>query len=41
METGLNGVFSAGDVREKNLRQIATAVNDGAVAAVMVDQKSR
>lgn len=38
METGFNGVFAAGDVRQKELRQIATAVNDGAVAAVMADK---
>ncbi len=33
METSLKGVFAAGDVRKKTLRQIATAVGDGAVAA--------
>ncbi len=37
METTFSGVFAAGDVRKKDLRQIATAVNDGAVAAVMAD----
>ena len=31
--TGLPGVFAAGDVREKQLRQIVTAVPDGAAAA--------
>lgn len=31
--TGLPGVFAAGDVREKQLRQIVTAVSDGAAAA--------
>jgi thioredoxin reductase (NADPH) len=34
MATSLPGVFAAGDVRKKLLRQISTAVGDGAVAAV-------
>jgi len=34
METGLPGVFAAGDIRQKLLRQIVTAVSDGATAAV-------
>lgn len=33
METPLPGIFAAGDVRQKPLRQIVTAVSDGAVAA--------
>jgi thioredoxin reductase (NADPH) len=33
--TKIPGVFAAGDVRQKSLRQIATAVGDGAIAAVM------
>ncbi len=31
--TTIPGIFAAGDVRKKNLRQIATAISDGAVAA--------
>ncbi len=34
MATNVKGVFAAGDVREKRIRQIATAVNDGAIAAI-------
>jgi thioredoxin reductase (NADPH) len=33
MATKVSGIFAAGDVRSKNLWQIATAVGDGAVAA--------
>ena len=32
-KTTIAGVFAAGDVRKKPLRQIVTAVSDGAVAA--------
>ncbi|MDR1020095.1 MAG: thioredoxin-disulfide reductase [Synergistaceae bacterium] len=34
METSAEGVFAAGDVRDKFLRQVATAVGDGATAAM-------
>jgi thioredoxin reductase (NADPH) len=34
METSAEGVFAAGDVREKYLRQVATAAGDGATAAM-------
>ncbi|MDR1580610.1 MAG: thioredoxin-disulfide reductase [Synergistaceae bacterium] len=34
METSVEGVFAAGDVREKYLRQVATATGDGATAAM-------
>jgi len=34
MATNIPGVFAAGDVRQK-VRQIATAVGDGAVAGIM------
>ncbi|MFX3673852.1 MAG: thioredoxin-disulfide reductase [Paenisporosarcina sp.] len=33
METKIPGIFAAGDVREKTLRQIVTATGDGSVAA--------
>lgn len=33
MATNLPGVFAAGDVTNKELRQVVTAVNDGAIAA--------
>lgn len=34
METNIPGVFAAGDIRQKSLRQVVTAAADGAVAAV-------
>ncbi|HDH97366.1 MAG TPA: thioredoxin-disulfide reductase, partial [Proteobacteria bacterium] len=33
METSVPGIYAVGDVRSKSLRQIATAVADGAIAA--------
>jgi thioredoxin reductase (NADPH) len=36
--TSLPGVFAAGDVRKKILKQIATAVGDGAVAAIVTEK---
>jgi thioredoxin reductase (NADPH) len=33
MKTSCEGIFSAGDVREGSLRQITTAVSDGAISA--------
>ncbi|EGO62158.1 FAD-dependent oxidoreductase [Acetonema longum] len=38
METNIPGVFAAGDVRDKVLRQVATAVGDGAIAGVTAER---
>ncbi|MDP3296304.1 MAG: thioredoxin-disulfide reductase [Thermodesulfovibrionia bacterium] len=38
MRTSVTGVFAAGDVRAKALKQIATAVGDGAIAAVSAEK---
>lgn len=34
MKTNVEGVYAAGDIREKSLRQVITAAADGAIAAV-------
>ena len=34
MNTNLEGIFVAGDVRTKNVRQLTTATNDGTIAAI-------
>lgn len=33
MKTNVSGIFAAGDIRHKNLRQIVTSASDGAIAA--------
>lgn len=38
MRTSVEGIFAAGDIREKPLRQIVTAANDGAVATVYAER---
>ena len=38
MHTNVSGVYAAGDVRAKSLRQVVTAVADGAIAAVQVER---
>jgi thioredoxin reductase (NADPH) len=37
MRTSIDGVFAAGDVRKKMLRQVVTAAADGAIAAVSAE----
>jgi thioredoxin reductase (NADPH) len=37
LATPVPGIFAAGDVKDKTLRQIATAVGEGALAATMAD----
>ncbi len=37
-ETSIKGIFAAGDCRKKLLRQIATAVGDGAIAAFATEK---
>lgn len=34
MKTNIDGVFAAGDVRSKKVRQVTTAVNDGTIAGM-------
>ncbi|MHB1651987.1 MAG: thioredoxin-disulfide reductase [Desulfitobacteriaceae bacterium] len=38
LRTNIEGVFAAGDIRTTPLRQVATAVGDGALAAVQVEK---
>ncbi|HBV85707.1 thioredoxin-disulfide reductase [Desulfosporosinus sp.] len=38
LETNIKGVYAAGDIRNTPLRQVATAVGDGALAAVEVEK---
>lgn len=38
METNLPGVYAAGDVRDKYLRQVCTGVADGAIAATAAER---
>lgn len=38
METNIEGVFAAGDCRDKYLRQVVTAAADGAIAAVAAEK---
>lgn len=38
LQTSSPGVFAAGDVRQKTLRQVVTAVADGAIAAVEAEK---
>ncbi len=38
MKTNVPGIFAAGDCRVKSLRQVVTAVSDGAIAAVQAEK---
>ena len=38
MRTPIPGVFAAGDIRVKSLRQVVTAVADGAIAAMQAEK---
>ena len=38
MRTNINGVYAAGDIRSKQVRQIAPAVSDGMIAAINVER---
>jgi thioredoxin reductase (NADPH) len=38
LETSVPGVFAAGDARQKLLRQVSTAVGDGATAAYAAER---
>jgi len=38
LQTSVDGIFAAGDVRKKLLRQVATAVGDGATVAFAVEK---
>lgn len=37
MQTNIPGVFAAGDIRDKYLRQVITAASDGAIASYMAE----
>jgi thioredoxin reductase (NADPH) len=41
METGVPGLFAAGDIRVKRFRQITTAVADGTIAALAAQKLLR
>lgn len=38
MHTNIPGVFAAGDIRKKSLRQVVTAASDGAIAAMQAEK---
>lgn len=38
MQTGIPGVYAAGDIRVKSLRQVVTATADGAISAVQAEK---
>ncbi len=38
MRTSIRGIYAAGDIRSKQIRQIATAVSDGMIAAINAER---
>lgn len=41
LRTSVPGVYAAGDLRVKNLRQVVTATSDGAIAAVELERYAK
>jgi len=39
METKVKGIYAVGDVRDKHIRQISTAVSDGTIAGKMITNR--
>ena len=39
-KTSVDGIYAVGDVRTKQLRQVVTAVADGAISAYEIERKS-
>ena len=37
-QTNIEGLYAAGDIVNKKLRQLVTAANDGAIAAISASQ---
>ena len=38
MNTNIPGVFAAGDLRKKTVRQVVTAASDGAIAGINAEK---
>ena len=38
MRTSIPGIYAVGDIRSKQIRQIATAVSDGMIAAINIER---
>ena len=37
-KTNIDGVFAAGDIRTKTVRQVVTAASDGAISGIMAEK---